>query len=55
MTRPHQIAWMMCSQVSVTPTSTIFFLIISIAAFVFEAFALVDALRRPAPAFVARG
>ena len=33
----------------------IFFLIISIAAFVFEAFALVDALRRPATAFVAAG
>ncbi len=33
----------------------IFFLIISIAAFVFEAFALVDALRRPASAFVAAG
>ena len=33
----------------------IFFLVISIAAFVVEAWAFVDAVRRPAPAFVAAG
>jgi hypothetical protein len=37
-----------------TPLS-IFFAVISIAAFVFEAFAFIDAVRRPAPAFVAAG
>ena len=37
-----------------TPLS-IFFLVISIAAFVVEAWAFVDAVRRPAPAFVAAG
>ena len=37
-----------------TPLS-IFFVVISIAAFVFEAFAFIDAVRRPAPAFVAAG
>ena len=33
----------------------IFFLVISIAAFVVEAWAFVDAVRRPAPAFAAAG
>ena len=37
-----------------TPLS-IFFLVISIAAFVVEAWAFVDAVRRPAPAFAAAG
>ncbi len=39
---------------AMTPLS-IFFLVISIAAFVVEAWAFVDAVRRPAPAFVAAG
>jgi len=33
----------------------IFFVVISIAAFAFEVFAFIDAVRRPAPAFVAAG
>ena len=39
---------------AMTPLN-IFFLVISIAAFVVEAWAFVDAVRRPAPAFVAAG
>jgi hypothetical protein len=39
---------------AMTPLN-IFFAVISIAAFVFEAFAFIDAVRRPAPAFVAAG
>ena len=39
---------------AMTPLN-IFFLVISIAAFVVEAWAFVDAVRRPAPAFAAAG
>jgi Protein of unknown function (DUF2516) len=39
---------------AMTPLN-IFFFVISIAAFVFEVFAFIDAVRRPAPAFVAAG
>ncbi|HEY4464478.1 MAG TPA: DUF2516 family protein [Streptosporangiaceae bacterium] len=39
---------------AMTPLN-VFFEILAFAAFVFEAFALIDAVRRPAPAFVAAG
>jgi len=39
---------------AMTPLN-IFFVVISIAAFVVEAFAFIDAVRRPAPAFTAAG